>query len=89
MMESWTKEAIYDAEISPLMTRIIAICKEHDIPMLATFQFEHTEENGAGFCTTILTTTPRASDEIKQAVVGLRRAIRPPSIMVATTVTRR
>ncbi|MGU7780497.1 hypothetical protein [Burkholderia sp. PU8-34] len=32
-----TKERIYDEQISPLMTQIIAICKEHKIPILASF----------------------------------------------------
>lgn len=32
-------EAIYDEQIAPLMTKIIAICKEHEIPMLACFQY--------------------------------------------------
>ena len=31
------KEQIYDEQISPLMTKIIEICKEHKIDMLATF----------------------------------------------------
>lgn len=49
-------EAIYDAEISPLMTQIIAICKRHRIPMLATFQYSNreTDEGNAHFCTTRL-----------------------------------
>lgn len=32
-------EAIYDEQISPLMKQIIAICKEHKIPMFATFEY--------------------------------------------------
>lgn len=32
-------EAMYDAEISPLMTKIIGICEKHRIPMLAAFQY--------------------------------------------------
>jgi hypothetical protein len=38
-MTYWTKEDIYDEQISPLMTKIIAICKEHQIPMVAQFQY--------------------------------------------------
>lgn len=48
-------EATYDAEIAPLMTKIIEICKTHRIPMLACFQYHDAEqEDGAGFCTTRL-----------------------------------
>lgn len=32
-----TKEQVYDATINPLMAQIIEICKEHKIPVLATF----------------------------------------------------
>lgn len=33
-------EAVYDAEISPLMTQIIAICKRENLPMFATFKLD-------------------------------------------------
>ncbi|WP_175810615.1 hypothetical protein [Burkholderia cepacia] len=36
-MTTITKEQIYDEKISPLMTQIIAICKEHGIPIVASF----------------------------------------------------
>jgi hypothetical protein len=59
------REAIYDEQISPLMTRIIAICKEHSIPMIFQAQInddrkglsdvnEDGEELGPFFCTTVL-----------------------------------
>ena len=48
-------EAVYDAEIFPLMDRVIALCREHRIPMLCTFQWaDDTHEKGASFCTTRL-----------------------------------
>jgi hypothetical protein len=50
----WTKEDIYDEQIAPLMKQIIAICKEHQIPMVAQFQYDNDEEQGPGFCTTAL-----------------------------------
>lgn len=31
-------EAVYDEHIAPLMTKIIALCKEHRIPFVASFQ---------------------------------------------------
>jgi hypothetical protein len=39
-------EAVYDEQISPLMTQIIEICKANNIPMVASFQFA-----GDAFCT--------------------------------------
>ncbi|MCI0526392.1 MAG: hypothetical protein L0Y56_02920, partial [Nitrospira sp.] len=31
-------EKVYDKQIAPLMTKIIAICKKHKLPMVASFQ---------------------------------------------------
>lgn len=42
-------ESVYDEEISPLVTRIIEICKKHDIPMFAEFQYSDD-----GYCRTAL-----------------------------------
>jgi hypothetical protein len=50
--EFWTEEDVYDREIHPLMAKIIAICHEHQIPLVAQFQFSNDEDNGAGFVTT-------------------------------------
>lgn len=52
----WNKEAVYDEEISPLMDKIIAICKEHSIPLVCSFQYVHAaeEDGGDGMCTTCL-----------------------------------
>lgn len=38
-MKNWTKEDVYDAEISPLMDKIISICEKHKMPFLAVFQY--------------------------------------------------
>jgi len=51
-MELYNHEDIYDNEISPLMQKIIAICREHKIPVIASFAYENDEENGVGACTT-------------------------------------
>ncbi len=48
-----SKERVYDDLISPLMTQIIAICKEHSISMLATYDIPN-EENATLCCTTCL-----------------------------------
>lgn len=46
-------EKVYDDEISPLIVKIITICKEHDMPMFASFQYSDSD-----FCTTILASGP-------------------------------
>lgn len=40
-----TREEAYDSKVNPLMAQIIAICKEHGIPMLCSFYLadEHNE----------------------------------------------
>ena len=43
-----TKEEIYDEQISPLMTQIIAICKEHKIANVCSFSLDLDE----GLCCT-------------------------------------
>ena len=50
--ERFDAEAAYDEKIAPLMTQIIAICREHRIPVFASFNYANTEENGVSFCTT-------------------------------------
>ncbi len=57
--ELFDLEAVYDSEIAPLMTQIIAICKKHSMPMFASFAFANTEEEGWNYCTTYLHTDGR------------------------------
>jgi hypothetical protein len=48
-------EAVYDAEIAPLMTKIIEVCKTHKMPMFATFLYMNDPADGSdGVCTTNL-----------------------------------
>lgn len=47
-------ESVYDEQISPLMTKIIGICKDHKMPMIASFQYQKSEEDGVGYVTTAL-----------------------------------
>lgn len=48
-------EAVYDAEIAPLMAQIIEVCKTHKLPMFATFLYANDPESEEdGVCTTNL-----------------------------------
>jgi hypothetical protein len=51
-------EQVYDDEISPLMAKIIEICKKHSMPMVASFQYQNVPDQGPGWCTTILVDHP-------------------------------
>lgn len=49
------KERAYDEHIAPLMTRIIAVCKEHKINAAAHFVLDFDVEHSTPMrCTTIL-----------------------------------
>ena len=54
-------EAIYDAEIGPLMAQIIAICKRHELPMIASFAYRT-----GSFCSTVLHFDDRQVERFEQ-----------------------
>lgn len=85
--KEWTEEAIYDEQIAPLMTQIIAICNEHRIPMVAQFVYGNTEEGGALLCTTSL---PAASmdreDGGQSGRMGRAATRREPSSFAITVM---
>ena len=70
----YTREKVYDDEIAPLMSKIIDVCRKHNIPMVASYQYENTEEEGAGFCTTILVGSPSKTEKFPAAESLLRAA---------------
>lgn len=87
---STKREAAYDEHISPLMTQVIALCKEHKIPLLASFDLagEDDEQEGADTlrCTTCLAGPDWPLDEsFEKALASLKP---PPPHFVAFTITR-
>jgi len=46
-----TREEVYDAKVAPLMGKVIALCKEHDIPLFADFYLDMDAEMR---CTTVV-----------------------------------
>ena len=83
MTEHWDKESVYDELISPLMTQIIAICKEHQIPLVAQFQYADTAEDGPAYCTTTLP-FPNASEELRTIAAHMKPQ---PAVAFAETTT--
>lgn len=57
-------EAVYDEQIAPLMTQIIAICKEHKIPMFASFLYSRLDDDEGtnNFCTTLVNEDPHSKE---------------------------
>ena len=49
------KEDIYDAEIAPLVATLIQVCKENDIPMVASFCYAASDDGeSTDLCTTFI-----------------------------------
>jgi len=63
---AWDKESVYDEQIFPLMSKVIAICQEHEIPIVCTFQYGHSDEDGALLCTTVLTKFERTDPDVRR-----------------------
>lgn len=83
------KETAYDAHIAPLMTQIIALCKEHKINMAAQFALDHDAEGAPMYCTTCIDPDPAdvAGDQQIQAV-GKVMFTRPrPAFLAMTIIT--
>jgi len=82
--ELYNEEKAYDEKISPLMRKIIEICNEHKIPMIASFTYENSEEDGQGRCTTHLRYDGRDDISNHKANAAI---INPTSQFVAMAIT--
>jgi hypothetical protein len=90
------READYDSEITPLMDRIIAICKEQGIPMITSFQLndglsgEEDQDPEPLFCTTLITQEGCDSRIVKAGKVILNHwDVHPPFVAMTITSQRR
>lgn len=83
-MANGPKEQAYDEHISPLMTKIIALCKEHGIPVVAKFQLDYDEEQeGPLYCTTSI-----VPDDADPCMHDMAKAAYPePPQVFAFTIT--
>ena len=80
-----TKEQAYDALIHPLIAQIIAICKEHKIPALASFTLDR--DDGLHCTTALLDESWEPSEMLIEASQPLLRK-RSGVLMVTTTNAR-
>jgi len=80
---AWNLEDVYDSEISPLMGKIIEICKRVDMPMIASFVYENdVGGHGFGFCTTQLGSFQ--PEQIRKAGTALRSDGGSPPLRLTT-----
>lgn len=75
------KEEIYDHQISPLMQKIIGICREYGIAMIASFNIGHDGEGPNGEDCSLLTCTSHLpdgegafDDRFSKAAVAIQRS---------------
>lgn len=71
-MNTPERERVYDALVAPLMTAIIEICKQHDIPVFATFEISDKGSEDPTFCTTVLPGGPHLVKATNAAMAVLR-----------------
>ena len=72
-----TREEAYDSNISPLMTQIVAICKEHGIPMVASFQLNDERPADDAFCCTTILVGGKDFADTCEALSAASSALRP------------
>lgn len=77
------KERAYDEHISPLMTKVIALCKEHKINMAAQFALDlggdgDEHESNVLYCTTVLHNVDPTCAESVERMRKLRALMYPP-----------
>jgi hypothetical protein len=54
MKEPFDLEEVYDEEIFPLMAKIIEVCKRHEMPFVASFQYATGGDEEYGHCSSAL-----------------------------------
>lgn len=81
--EPWDKESVYDEQISPLISKVIAICTEHGIPYLSSFLLNSEGLN----CTTSLLGSERAPKNYREALHLLIPARTRPVVTAEIVVT--
>ena len=77
------KEAIYDAEISPLMIKIIEVCKREGVCMICSFDIG----NDGDPTLNCLSRTPDENDEVSEHHANAYQAIRGESHAPAMKIT--
>lgn len=74
-MSETPREDAYDDKIAPLMSQIIALCREHEIPLVASFELDddgQVDPPDPMRCTTICGPKP-----ISRAMLEAERVLRP------------
>ena len=62
MRKFFDKEKVLDEEISPLIDKLVDICRKHEIPMACQFEYAYLQNDGSLLSTTVQT---HGSEQIK------------------------
>jgi hypothetical protein len=71
--ETYDLESVYDDEIAPLMTEIIAISKRVGMPMFASFAYRNDDEVWSTCDTLLHHDHPKGREAYAAALAAIRR----------------
>ena len=85
-MSTGPKETVYDAELNPLIAKVIELCKEHGIVTFMHFELDDCGDDERVLCTTSI---PPESDEDpgSQRIAKMRAAAFFKPTFMGMTVT--
>lgn len=77
--DGWDKEAIYDAEIAPLVEQIIAICNRESLPLLLSVVYRESDDTGDGISSACTTHLPGPREKFNEKFARACKDIRTPN----------
>lgn len=85
------KETVYDSHISPLVTQIIQLCKDHKINAFLTFALDKNEQDKVMRCTTSLPSLDPDDEEGKELICKLFDITKPkePIVFAYSIITNK
>ncbi len=86
--EPYDLELVYDEQIAPLMTQIIAICKANQMPMVASFAYA-CDGAGDGDYRLCTSSVPRPGQTPRSFSAFARGIVEPQAALIAVTITKR
>jgi hypothetical protein len=85
------REVLYDGLIAPRMAEIIAICKTHGIPMVASFELDARDESAEYgdplMCTTVLLNDGKLKPRSPTLTAAARELYPRRAVAFAETIT--
>ena len=83
--EKFDLEKVYDEQINPLMAQIIEVCKQHNMPFIASFQYASDGKDDHQLCTSCMLPKERP---VAPSLEHCYAALLPPRIPTLMLTTR-